>query len=273
VRATKSGLAPDEHSVAMSGDATLNFTLQEITYEGFETGDFTLLPWTFSGNAPWTITTGDFHEPTHSARGGVISHNQTTNMQVQVELASGGDVTFWYKVSSEATYDFLRFDIDGVQQQAWSGSVPWTFATFPVSAGTHTFRWRYTKDVSVNTGSDTGWVDEIVLPPLFNPATDAPNVVGTPLTFQLGRAFPNPTQGQSSIAFSVPQSGGNVDLSVFDVSGRRVRTLVSGTQAPGHHTVIWDGTDTAGNRTAAGTYFYRLSAPDFEETKKLVRLQ
>jgi len=59
----------------------------------------------------------------------------------------------------------LRFYIDGVQQGAWSGTVSWTTASYPVTAGPHTFEWRYTKDPECcAVGSDKAWVDDIVLP-------------------------------------------------------------------------------------------------------------
>lgn len=68
-------------------------------------------------------------------------------------------------MSSENNYDFLRFKIDGTEQYAWSGELDWTQATSSVTSGTHTFRWEYTKDSSISSGSDTAWIDDIVFPP------------------------------------------------------------------------------------------------------------
>ncbi len=68
-------------------------------------------------------------------------------------------------VSSEPNYDYLRFYIDSDMQDEWSGSVSWTAASYPVTAGTHTFKWEYSKDISVSTGSDLAGVDYIIFPP------------------------------------------------------------------------------------------------------------
>ena len=64
-----------------------------------------------------------------------------------------------------------------------------------------------------------------------------------------------------------------MDLSVFDVTGRRVRTLVDGRMEAGRFDVEWDGRDEGGRRTAPGVYFVRLQSSDFGATRKAVRLQ
>ena len=68
------------------------------------------------------------------------------------------------KVSSESEYDYLRFYIDGVQKEQWSGEVAWSNVTYAVTPGLHTFKWTYSKDVSVVAGSDCAWVDYIIFP-------------------------------------------------------------------------------------------------------------
>ena len=63
---------------------------------------------------------------------------------------------------------------------------------------------------------------------------------------------------------------GPVELTIFDVSGRRVRTLVRETQEPGAHEVVWDGRNDGGRQAAAGVYFYRLSAGRSSRVRKMV---
>ena len=60
------------------------------------------------------------------------------------------------------------------------------------------------------------------------------------------------------------------DLSIYDTSGREVRTLVSGPLKAGLHTVRWDGTNNDGKSVASGVYFYSLKADTYESTKKMV---
>jgi len=132
--------------------------------EGFETGNLMYLPWVTSGNGPWSVKTTTKHSGTYAAEAPVsIVDNQSATLQVTQNCAAG-NITFWYSVSSEANYDFLRFYVDGVQKGAWSGTVPWTQASFAVSAGTHTLMWVYSKDGSVSVGSDTAWIDDISIP-------------------------------------------------------------------------------------------------------------
>ena len=68
---------------------------------------------------------------------------------------------------------------------------------------------------------------------------------------------PNPMSSSSTIAFHLAAPA-DVQLSIFDVSGRRVRTLAEGARPSGDQSVTWDGTDMAGQRVASGVYFYRL---------------
>ncbi len=83
-----------------------------------------------------------------------------------------GNVSFYMKVSSEQGYDFARFYIDDVRQvipsggskPGLTGKIGWTFATFPVSSGKHTFKWTYEKDDSYAGGKDSAWLDGVAWP-------------------------------------------------------------------------------------------------------------
>jgi hypothetical protein len=68
---------------------------------------------------------------------------------------------------------------------------------------------------------------------------------------------PNPFGGETTLSFVMPASG-RAELSVFDLAGRRVRTLMTGEAGSGTNQVTWDGTDAAGRPLSAGVYFYRL---------------
>ena len=92
-------------------------------------------------------------------------------------------------------------------------------------------------------------------------------------TWALSQNFPNPFNPNTTIHYNVKAGGGQVSLRVFDVSGRVVRTLVNGSQTAGAKSVTWNGTNDAGQRVASGIYFYRMIAPDFTQTKKMVLLR
>ena len=125
--------------------------------------DNTNLTWTTGGPTTWYGETGTSHDGVDSAHSGALADSQTNWFQTMV--TGPGTVRFWWKVSSEAGWDFLRFRIDGGQDEAISGNVDWQEAVFAVGAGTHTLGWLYSKDESLSAGSDCGWVDQVVWSP------------------------------------------------------------------------------------------------------------
>jgi beta-glucanase (GH16 family) len=85
-------------------------------------------------------------------------------------------------------------------------------------------------------------------------------------------AYPNPFGPSTTIQFALGEAS-EVDLAVFDVRGRRVRTLVAGrTTAAGQHERVWDGRDESGRAVSTGVYFYRLNAGNYSETRRMVML-
>ncbi len=91
--------------------------------------------------------------------------------------------------------------------------------------------------------------------------------------FVLSGPAPNPFTHGTEIAYAVPLSGETTSLSIYDVSGRLVATLVDGVATPGAAVTYWDGTDTDGRRVASGVYFARLVAGDQTATRRVVLLR
>jgi hypothetical protein len=93
---------------------------------------------------------------------------------------------------------------------------------------------------------------------------------GTPsLRTALGKAFPNPFNPQTTIAFSLARAG-HAQLAVYTVDGHRVATLVSEDLAAGEHQVSWNGRDNGGRPVASGAYFYRLTTDSFTDVGRMV---
>jgi len=88
----------------------------------------------------------------------------------------------------------------------------------------------------------------------------------------LGLPSPNPAIGSAEVAYHLALPG-KVSLKVYNVSGRVVRTLVSGFKPAGIRLVSWDGKDDSGTGVPGGVYFFRLQGDGFSETKKLVVLR
>lgn len=80
-----------------------------------------------------------------------------------------------------------------------------------------------------------------------------------PARLEFSPISPQPSHGATRMRYGLPR-GAQVDLEVFDVQGRRVRTLVSGPQDPGWHEVRWDGGTDGGGRVGSGLYYARLRA-------------
>ncbi len=131
--------------------------------EDFETGDFSKFNWTFYGDAEWLVGSDEYHSGSYSAQAGSVDHDESTTLVITLDCTDG-DIAFNCKVSSESGWDYLKFYIDGVEKDKWSGEQDWTEVYFPVRAGTKTFKWTYSKDSSISEGDDTAWIDDIVFP-------------------------------------------------------------------------------------------------------------
>jgi hypothetical protein len=93
-----------------------------------------------------------------------------------------------------------------------------------------------------------------------------------PSEFDLSQNYPNPFNPTTKIEFTLAKSG-FVTLQIYDVLGRKVRTLVSEELPSGYKSVIWDGKNDDGKDVASGVYFYQLKVGDFSEPKKMVLLK
>ncbi|MCP3975607.1 MAG: T9SS type A sorting domain-containing protein, partial [bacterium] len=104
-------------------------------------------------------------------------------------------------------------------------------------------------------------------------ANMAPDDAGTvPARTELSGNFPNPFNPKTTIKFALA-SEEHVHLSVYDLSGRVVKTLVNGSMLATDHEVVWDGKNENGDRIASGVYFYKLVAGDYTATEKMVMLK
>ncbi len=90
--------------------------------------------------------------------------------------------------------------------------------------------------------------------------------------FELKQNYPNPFNPETFIEFSLPRAS-HVSLEVYNLLGRRVKTLVNGHLSAGSRVVTWDGTDDSGRPASSGVYFYKLNSSEFNETKKMVLMK
>lgn len=141
----------------------------EMMKEDFESGEFGT-GWSFSQSSAWTIVDGGAKgtKCAKSMNEGIANSDYWA--ELTVDVAAAGDMTFLYYVSAEMSYgtmyDKLTFYMDGQQKGQWSGTGMTGFEEFvqPVTTGTHTFKWSYSKDGSVNSGDDCAKIDNIKFP-------------------------------------------------------------------------------------------------------------
>ncbi len=96
--------------------------------------------------------------------------------------------------------------------------------------------------------------------------------LAVPTSFVLYPNFPNPFNPVTTIRYDLPIRA-KVDLTIFDLMGRKVITFVNRTEDAGFRSVQWDGTDDLGRSVSAGVYLYQIQAGEFSQTRKMLLLK
>jgi hypothetical protein len=93
-----------------------------------------------------------------------------------------------------------------------------------------------------------------------------------PREYALFQNYPNPFNPETIIEYDLPRAS-DVLISIYSITGAKVRNLVSGSRQAGHHFVSWNGMDENGKPLASGLYFYVIHAEQFTATKKMILLR
>jgi hypothetical protein len=97
-------------------------------------------------------------------------------------------------------------------------------------------------------------------------------VIAVPDEFALHQNYPNPFNPVTTIQYDIPEET-HVNLIVYDILGREVKTLLNQTEQPGYKSIRWNGRNNAGQEISAGMYFYRLETTGFVKVHKMVLLK
>jgi hypothetical protein len=92
-------------------------------------------------------------------------------------------------------------------------------------------------------------------------------ILEIPLSFALSQNYPNPFNASTTIQYALPEPS-DITVEIYDILGRKIETLIHGEQSAGYHQIIWNADDQS-----SGTYFYRIQAGDYTETKKMALLR
>jgi len=150
-------------------------------------------------------------------------------------------------------YDMASFDHTYSDTSEFEKILAWP------GEGWHYYRFSFSDGVeTIETAMDS----------VYLTLTDIEDNSSLPLEFSLYQNYPNPFNGSTVITFNMPQSG-QVNLAIYDILGREVVKLVNGEAYSGQHSVIWDGTNSAGQSVPSGVYFYKLTALGNNITKKM----
>lgn len=163
--------------------------------ENFETGDLSAYDWN-DANTTWTVIEGGYEGKYCVASPVRVQNNKTYVLSLNVEILSDGKLSFYRKVSSEEEYDLLKFYMDNVKIDEWSGELDWGYVEYDVTVGTHEFRWEYVKDISSSEGEDRAYIDYIVFPPKSIFSVDVEEIVPEENDMMV---YPNPTTGVLNI--------------------------------------------------------------------------
>ena len=132
----------------------------------------------------------------------------------------------------------------------------------------------------VNSDSNVSYIsryyDEASLQAHLNEITDVAKspTFEAPDDFSLAQNYPNPFNPTTQISYRIKSLNPiNVELTVYNVLGIKVRTLVNRKQTTGNYSANWDGRDDSGELLPAGLYYYKIKAGDFNQTKKMLFIQ
>ena len=267
-------------------------TWQTITYDDFEAGWGSYA----DGGADCSRYTSDTYAyqgtdaldiQDNSGTSSSFTHTTARNVSAYVDL----EVDFYFiGVGMEAGEDFWLQYFDGGTYRTVATFARGTqfnngsfyHATVQIPRATYAYptnaRLRFRCDASDN--NDDVYIDQItfrgltagkVIPDGGGPGgvllTEQSGQVQLPAEFALSQNHPNPFNPKTTIEFSLPEAA-RVELVIFDTQGRRVATLADGDFAAGPHALHWDASGEA-----SGVYFYRITAGELRETRRMILLK
>jgi hypothetical protein len=170
------------------------------------------------------------------------------------------------------TKTFLNREIGGPPAD---GNISSYFVEFMAAADDETLTVEWTIDADPDpVASYGGWSNGPVRAVTLREGELAVDAGGdlTPRGYALSQNYPNPFNPTTMISFTLPHRE-MVRLSIYDLTGREVRTLVHALHSAGDHSLTWDGRNDAGLVLPSGVYFYRMEAGQYAVTRKLMYLK
>ena len=247
----QTGIEGTTHAAAeMQGDITYHWRVRAANVAG--DGDFSAI-WSFHTDQSLPVRLSSFSAEFDGGTVVVswVTESEVDNIGFILERSSTPDYLDWQMLASYLNNDALQ------GQGNTSAQTVYTFTDTEAEPGL-AVRYRLS---SVDTRGDIHVYDVLdVLVP------DSPEAT------ELMAPYPNPFNPATKIQYTLAETG-RVELSVYDIRGRKVRTLFSGHQRAGSYNYYWHGTDNTGAQAASGTYLIILRAPGITRTQKALFLR
>ncbi|MBI5402175.1 MAG: T9SS type A sorting domain-containing protein [Ignavibacteriae bacterium] len=291
---TVSGTCPNNYGVPVRLKVMQNDTVtlyNQIYYVLVGNGTAVLLDsaengfgnWTTSNT--WAVTSTQYHSPSNSftdSPTGNYVNNTNNSMTLNFPLNTSSMpvifLSFWHRYYTEAGYDYCRVEVSSNNGSTWNeitsyngNAQTWAYQSFNItsycnSSANVRIRFRLTSDASQIF--DGWYVDDIKITGYQSIPTGVGNIGNiTPNKFELQQNYPNPFNPSTQINYSVAKEG-FVKITIFDVIGREVKTLVNEVKTPGFYAVDFDGASLS-----SGMYFYRMESGYFVDTKKMTLIK
>ena len=149
--------------------------------------------------------------------------------------------------------------------------------TYAINISTHEVDWSYPVGGELSVTDKNLYVTDSAYFSLYvfgdiATAIEDDQPAELPTEIVLHQNYPNPFNPSTEISYEIPIRS-FVEISIYNTLGQHVKTLIKTKQSAGIHSVTWNGTDTFGKTASSGAYFYKLTAGDFLDSKKMILLK
>jgi len=209
---------------------------------------------------------GDFHSPPHSGYSidniapGVPTGLQllANNTSITVTWDPSGDDDFQYFLLERSTNtDFTANEIVTIEM------VDTVYTDEAIDLGQEYF---YRLAALDHAGNKSEYTQAMSVTLAIDPSSLIPDV------FAMHQNYPNPFNPVTQIRYDLPEDS-YVSITIYDIMGRNIKSLVNTDQTAGYRSIRWDATNDLGEPVSAGMYIYMIQAGEFRQTKKMVLLK
>jgi hypothetical protein len=297
--AVRSGIATSPLKGDFTGDATINasdFSIFAANYGKVAEGNEATYVWAYDLNTDGKIDASDFsifaaaYGSTLEAAKAAVAEMPVSDIPFGIN-ATVDDVTSSYIVNVNIGQTqalkgfefFMSYNTEAFEfvQNGTSGLVGLTMLSEVEDGIIRVSDWfvgnefdgtvsMTFKSTGVNSTSTFEIMNAVVDVDGLAQATDVAEFEARalPTVYTLSQNYPNPFNPTTTIDYSLPKNG-SVELVIYNTSGQKVRSLVTGAQNAGFYKIVWDGRNDYGESVASGVYIYKLVSGSFNKTAKM----